>query len=197
MNGPTISDLLRKQDEYAGNCTVGTTLKKNVDKAGFCYHVITQSWDKKTIFNRDIASYRQNLLCRLCSDRGIVILFSVTMPNHTHEVFLTPGWQALSSMIATLNGNVSKYIRMHDKDGRLKSKRKIFDYCPKYVIVKDIAYLLYLGKYIYDNPAYLRAEGKPVPDSCYWMFEKGHFVVPYDEKIYAKLFGLSTFRVGN
>jgi len=191
MNGPTISDLLRKQDEYA-NSNIGTALKKNIDKAGFCYHVITQSWDKKTIFNREVASYRQNLLCRLCTDRGIAILFSVTMPNHTHEVFLTPAWKTLSAMVTTLNGNVSKYIRMHDKeDGRLRNRRRIFDYCPKYVIVKDLAYLLYLGKYIYDNPAYLKAEGRAVPDSCYWMFEKGHFVVPYDERIYAQLFGLT------
>ena len=191
MNGPSISEMLRKQDEYAENCNIGTTLKKNVDKRGSCYHVITQSWDKKTIFNRDVASYRQNLLCKLCSDRGIVILFSVTMPNHTHEVFLTPSWEVLSSMIASLNGNVAKYIRKHDKDGRLRNKRRIFDYCPKYVIVRDIVYLLYLGKYIYDNPAYLKAEGRVIPDSCFWMFEKGHFVVPYDEKIYEKLLGLT------
>ena len=191
MNGPAISDLLEKQDEYADNSNVGTALKKNIDKRGLCYHVITQSWDKKAIFNKDVASYRHNLMCKLCSDRGIVILFSVTMPNHTHEVFLTPNWETLSAMITSLDGNVAKYIRRHDKDGRLKSKRMIFDYCPKYVIVKDIVYLLYLGKYIYDNPAHLKAEGRVIPDSCFWMFEKGHFVVPYDEKMYEKLFGLT------
>ena len=191
MNGPKISDLLEKQDEYAGSSNIGTSLKKNIDKRGLCYHVITQSWDKKTIFNKDVASYRQNLLCKLCSERGIVILFSVTMSNHTHEVFLTSNWETLSAMITSLDGNVAKYIRKHDKDGRLRNKRKIFDYCPKYVIVKDIVYLLYLGKYIHDNPAYLRAEGKVIPDSCFWMFEKGHFIVPYDEKMYEKLFGLT------
>ena len=191
MKGRRISDLLDKRDAIADDNKIGTALKKNVDKSGYCYHVITQSWDKRNIFNREVASYRQNLLCRLCSERGIVILFSTTMPNHTHEVFLTPSWEALSAVFISLNGNVAKYIRNHEKDGKLKNKRRIFDYCPKYVIIKDMVNLLYLGKYIYDNPEYLRAEGKIIPDSCFWMFERGHFVAPYDEKIYEKVFGLT------
>ena len=191
MAKPTIDDLLRKPDELEHGRNVGTSLRHNIDKTGHVYHVITQSWNKKNIFNREVASYRHNLLCKLCAERGIVILFSTTMPNHTHEVFLTPSWDGLSAVFAILDCNVTKYIRKSDKEGKFSSWRRIFDYCPKYIIVKDMVNLLYLGKYIYDNPEHLRSEGRPVPDSCFWMFERGHFVVPYDEKIYERLFGLT------
>lgn len=183
--------------------------KRAIEKDGHCYHVITQSWCKEKIFSVEAATYRHNLLCRLCLQEGIVILFSVAMPTHTHEVFLTPDWAVLSKVIRILNVQVSRFIRneliektirrakeegkrVNEEFLREKERRhRIFDNRPTYIAVRDIVYLMFLGKYIFENPVYLRAEGKTVPFSCFWMLEKNYFKAPYDEKIYLKLFGLT------
>ena len=47
------------------------------------------------------------------------------------------------------------------------------------------------GKYIHGNCQYLKDEGKPVPDSCFWMFRKNYLAPPYNERIYSRLFGMS------
>ena len=183
--------------------------KRTIEKDGHCYHVITQSWCKEKIFSVEAATYRHNLLCRLCIQEGIVILFSVTMPTHTHEVFLTPEWKALSKVIRILNVQVSRFIRNEivekavwraKEEGKRinedflrekESRHRIFDNRPNYIAVRDIVYLMFLGKYIFENPVYLKTEGKTVPFSCFWMFEKNYFKAPYDEIIYQKLFGMT------
>lgn len=37
----------------------------------------------------------------------------------------------------------------------------------------------------------MKADGRYVPHSCFWMFERNYFPSPYDETIYSKLFGLT------
>ena len=83
----------------------------NIDKTGCIYHVITKSFDGGTVFHQDSGDYRHNLLCRLCEERGITILFPVTMNNHTHDVLLVPDWEQLVAVYRILNLNVSKYLR--------------------------------------------------------------------------------------
>ena len=186
----SISDFCKKEENLHDDSIVGLSTSKNIDKSRHCYHVITQSWAKETIFYADVARYRQNLLCQLCVKNRIVIVYSTTNPNHTHEVFITPSWEILSSMIKSLNTNVSRYIRKHYENKGRKGRR-IFAECPAYIPVDNIVHLFYLGKYIYDNPQYLLKEGKQIPDSCYWMFEKNHLKEPYDADLFIKLFGLN------
>ena len=184
---PKTENLLRKT---AAEENIGLSTRKTIDRNAYFYHVITQSWTKETIFYRDVAAYRENLLGKLCPEYGLTILFSVVMPNHTHDVFLTPEWEKLPDMLRNLNRNVSRYIRKHYPE-KAKHGKRIFDHCPAYVPVKDIGQLFYLGKYIFDNPRYLEKEGRRVPGSCFWMFEKAHFTAGYNEKAYPSLFGLT------
>lgn len=192
MTKPKISELLKKADFTESHENAGTVEKGNIDRTGHFYHVITQSWGKDRIFSREIAAYRHDLLCKLCAERGVTILFSVTMPNHTHEVFMTPDWKILPDILKNLNMNVSKRIREKARaEGRSFDGKRLFNYCPTYAIVQDIIYLFYLGKYIFDNPHHLEEEGKFVPYSCFWMFSKGYFKEPYDGNIYLQLFGMT------
>ena len=167
----------------AGNSKLG-----NVDKTGRCYHVTQQTWCKEPVFNRDIASFRHMMLCRLCIEFNVVILFSVTMPNHTHDVFLSDSWENISNVLKSLNSAVSKYV--YKKDPKRKEKGKpIFNYRPNYSIVTTVNYLFFLGRYCLWNVEQLENEGRFVPYSCFWMFEKGHFSEPYKKDIYKDLFG--------
>lgn len=209
MQKPSFSELIKSNGREQEFPKPQTSSKRSIEKDGHCYHVITQSWCKEKIFSVEAATYRHNLLCRLCAQEGIVILFSVTMPTHTHEVFLTSDWQSLSKVIRILNVQVSRFIRnelvekairrakeeskrVNEDYLREKERRhRIFDNRPTYIAVRDIVYLMFLGKYIFDNPVYLKAEGKAVPFSCFWMFEKNYFRAPYDEKIYLRLFGMT------
>ena len=183
----SIGDLIGREERFP---EFESEHSGKSDRTGICYHVVTQSWAKETIFYNDVAQYRHNLLCQLCADRKVVIVFSVANPNHTHEVFLVPDWNTLASAMRLLNTNVSKYIR-RQYPNKVKNGKKVFRDNIAYFCVKDIVYLFYLGKYIYDNPMYLKEAGRPVPYSCFWMFESGHLKEPYREDVYRELFGLS------
>ena len=184
----SINNLLREKEYDKEH--VGKAIWGNVDKSGFFYHVVTKSWNGDKIFNKEIADYRHNLLCKLCGEAGITILFSVTMTNHTHDVFLTPSWEALSVVMRVLNSRVSMMVRKL-LDNKISKNRPVFSKGPSYIVLKDPVAVMCEGKYVFDNPAYLRAEKQFVPHSCFWMFEKNHFVFPYDEKLFQKLFGMS------
>jgi len=188
MTKLTLADLF--SEESIVDRRVGMASGKNIDKSGVVYHVITTSWRKKRLFDMDLAKYRQNLLCELCAKRGITIMFSATLSTHTHEVFITPDWEILSNVIRILNSNVAKYAKKHLGE-KLEGWRSIFSPDPAYVLVDSLDYLFFLGKYVYENQQRLKEEGKPVPDSCFWMFEKNYFPEPYKADIYQKLFGMS------
>ena len=190
INMLSIEDLLSKRDEFPAREKVGTSAARNIDKGGHFYHVITQSWSNETIFYNDVAAYRQKLLCNLCIKHNVVIVFAVTMPNHTHEVFIAPSWEILSEVFKTLNTNVSKYIR-RNYAGKARNGRRILNDCPAYIRITDVMHLFYLGKYIYENPQYLKKDDKPIPYTCFWMFEKGYLKEPYREDVYLKLFELT------
>ena len=183
-----------KADEIlaAGNAEdeeVGTARKGNIRKDGTVYHVITKSWRKRRLFDTELASYRKDLLHELCIRFGITILFSVTMPTHTHDVFITPQWSILSHVMTILDSNVAKHVRKYMPD-RVKGRKLVFSEDPAYVMVTDMPHLFFLGKYTFGNYLYLKNEGKTVPDSCFWMFEKGYFAEPYNGKLYRRLFGM-------
>ena len=182
--------LLREPKDASVYERIGRASTRNIDKTGCFYHVITKSNDGATIFHTESGSYRHNLLCKLCEDRGITILFSVTMPNHTHDVFLTPSWELLAEVFKILNANLTKFLRRKNPK-KFKEGIRILRRYPIYIPVRDIVALFYLGKYVYDNPEYLRKEGKYIPNDCFWMFEKEYFPEAYDGTLYKKLFNLS------
>ncbi len=169
---------------------IGVASKSTVRKNGTVYHVITTSWRKKWLFDSTLAAYRKDLLHELCIKRGITILFSASMPTHTHDVFITPDWETLSGVMKTLDSAVAKYVRRHFPE-RIKGRNLVFSKDPVYIMVEDIRHLFFLGKYIHGNCQYLKDEGKPVPDSCFWMFRKNYLAPPYNERIYSPLFGMS------
>jgi len=191
MGGKTMHNLdfetLRRPagQDYGGNR--GSSARGNIEKNGYFYHVVTQSWRKETVFYPDVAKYRHDLLCKLCPDREITVLFSLTMPNHTHDVLMGPSWDVIAETIRILNSQVSRFIR-----NKYPDKKKVFSKCPVYVIVKDLSVLFFLGKYIYDNPSVLAEYDKKAPHSCFKAFETGKLQEPaYDKKIYGKLFSLN------
>ena len=188
MSKITLTDLFT--EESGVDRRVGLASANNINKNGVVYHVITSSWRKKRLFDMELAKYRQNLLCELCEKRSITILFSATLPTHTHEVFITPGWELLSNTIRILNSNVAKYAKNHLSE-KLEGWGSIFSPDPAYVLVDSMDYLFFLGKYVYENQQRLKDDGKSVPDSCFWMFEKNYFPSPYKADIYQKLFGTS------
>ncbi|MBR0521378.1 MAG: transposase [Spirochaetales bacterium] len=182
--------LLKEPKDASVYERIGRASAGNIDKTGCFYHVITKSNDGATIFHTEAGSYRHNLLCRLCEERGITILFSVTMPNHTHDVFLTPRWELLAEVLKNLHMNLTKFLRRKNPK-RYKEGIRILRRYPTYIAVRSIVALFYLGKYIYDNPEHLRKDGKYTPNDCFWMFEKEYFPEAYDITIYKRLFNLT------
>ena len=182
--------LLKKPEDESIKERIGRACKHNIDKTACFYHVITKSNDGGVIFHQDSGDYRHSLLCRFCEEEGVTILFSVTMPSHTHDVFLTPSWEALAEVMRKVNLYVTKYLRRKNPKKYRQAIRIIRRY-PAYIPIRDIVALFVCGKYVYDNPDYLRVDGKFIPHICFWMFEKEYFPAAYDGSIYRKLFGLS------
>ena len=112
------------------------------------------------------------------------------MPNHTHDVFLVPNWNDLVDVLRTVNKNVSEQLRIKDPK-KFKKGVRVFRRYPVYVPIRDIVQLFCVGKYLYDNPAYMKNGVKSAPDTCFWMFESDYFVAGYDRKLYTSLFGLT------
>ena len=197
MPASDYKELLKAPKHDIFGEKIGRASGGNIDKTGVFYHVITKTFNGDNLFlSRGFGEYRHNLLCGLCEERGITIVFSVTMPNHTHDVFLTPDWETLSEMVRILDTNCSKYIRNKEKE-RLRKGNEVFRRCPRYIVVRDAGYLFARGKYVFDNPAYLKREGKYVPYECFWMFKTAHFLGGYDERLYQVLFDLSPQQVFN
>lgn len=163
---------------------------RKIDRNGQVYHVFQRGRNREQIFTADVAKFRHNMLCKLCADHGVVIIFSVVMPNHTHDVLAAAEWKTISNVMKTLNTKVSQYIRKRSGE-KYKDKGSVFDGRPTYKPVRDRVYLFYLGKYLYDNPAYLVEAGRFVPYSCFWMFEKGYLVEPYRKELYIDLLGMT------
>ncbi len=163
---------------------------KKIDRSGTVYHAFQRGIDRESIFSSDVGKYRHNLLCKLCSEHGVVVIFSVVMPNHTHDVLAADSLDKISKVLKTLNTKVSHYIRQK-YPGKYDDKRKMFDSRPTYKPVTDRVYLFYLGKYLYDNPAYLVEAGRFVPYTCFWMFEKGYLIEPYRKELFIDLFGMA------
>lgn len=182
-----FNQFLEPELSSKSNKNVGTSNKHNIDKTAIFYHVTTSSKLKDRIFFLDVAKYRRNLLFKLCKERNIKIVFSVTMPNHTHEVFITRNWKSLSEVIRILNMNTSKYLSKHYESSTDKGA---FSRDVAYTPIRSIQQLFYVGKYIQSNPDYLIKEGKTVPDSCIWMMEKDYYPEPFDSSIYTKLFNM-------
>ena len=185
-----FENLLRRPDGPGTRENIGRASLGNIDKTGCFYHVITKSFDGGTIFRQETGDYRHTMLCRQCSEHGITILFSVTMLNHTHDVLLVPDWESLADAYRVIDQTVTRTIRRRSARHFSKDVRILRRY-PTYVAIRDIGTLFYEGKYVYDNAACMKADGKHVPHSCFWMFERNYFPCPYDETIYNKLFGLS------
>ncbi len=166
---------------------VGNSKANTIDKNGRFYHVTQKTWCGMPLYNADIARYRHHLLCELCIKHGVTILYSVVMPTHTHDVLHSSSWKNISKVMQILNSRIVKYV------SRRYPQRKGFPmFCerPQYIVVKDMLHLHFLGKYVEDNVASLEKQGKQVPYSCFWMFESGHFVPPYNADIYEKLFAV-------
>ena len=86
---PSITDFIEDWQQEESRIT---ETRRKPDRTGHFYHVVTQSWTKEMIFYRDVAVYRDTLLGKLCTEKGIRILFSVCMPNHTQFRVMNTSW---------------------------------------------------------------------------------------------------------
>lgn len=186
----TYKDLLFSKKDEIYEKHVGTAKRHNIDKTGVFYHVVTSTRAKEKIYYSDVANYRHNLLCKICEDKGVKIVFSLTMTNHTHDVLLTSDWEVLPEILRIVNLNVNKYIRRHYAE-KIRRGRNIFAGDIAYIPIRDIRTLFYIGKYIQSNPDYMVEEGKIIPHTCFWMFERNYYPAPYDGTLYQNLFGMT------
>ena len=165
-------------------------LLRILDKNGHFYHVVQRASGRDNIYDGELAKYRHNLLCRLCAMHNVVIVFSVTMTNHSHDILMAEKWEDISTVMRLLNSSVAHYVKKKNAK-RYTNGRRVFESRPYYRVIKDIVDLFVTGKYIFDNAKQIEDKGGFVPFSCFWTMSRGILVKPYDRKLYTLIFNMT------
>lgn len=175
------------KDEYR---KAGRSDNGRIDKNGRIYHMVQRGRNRENIYDEKSARYRHDLLCRECSKYGVGILFSVSMPNHTHDLLYAENWDTVSRVVQIVNTQVSRFIRKANPK-RFKNDRRVFDERPVYVVVKNMKQIGITGKYIYENAAEFERQGKFVPFSCFFGMRNNYVPTPpYRKDLYEFIYGM-------
>lgn len=169
---------------------------RTIDKNGRFYHLVQRASNKENIYDKELAKYRENLLCRISSMYDVTILFSVVLRNHSHDVFMTENWEFISKAIKQVNSAISKKVREKHPQKYINGRR-VFESKPYYRALHDIVDLHVVAKYTYDNVAKVEEKGGYVPYSCFWTMEKGFLSKPYNKLIYPALFDMTEIELCN
>lgn len=161
-----------------------------IDKLGRFYHVVQRASNRDNIYDSDLAKYRENLLCRICAMYNVVVLFSVVLSNHTHDILLANNWEDIATIIRLVNTAVSHRVRKKNPK-KYSNGRRVFESTPYYRAIHDIVDLYVVSKYVFDNVKNVVMNKGFVPYSCFWYMENGNLTKPYNRKIYQILFGMS------
>lgn len=114
--------------------------KGSIDRNGRFYHATQRVSNKEFIFDKELGQYRHNMLCRICSQRNIKIIFSVTMSNHTHDVLVAEKWRDIVDALRLVNTAVSHRVRKRSPT-KYRNGRTVFESSPHYRVIKDIVEL--------------------------------------------------------
>ena len=151
---------------------VGTFRNGNIDFNCRFFHVIQRTYRRYQYFNNDLAWYYHSLIEAESPVYGVIPICQVIMPTHVHEVYYTRDVRDISNMRAVACGQTTLYMKRKRKKEKQQSVTRLFDRVPRYVAIADREQLLITLKYIYDNDLFLKKEGKLVPYSCFYHWEK-------------------------
>jgi len=185
MNG--FEKIIESQSIKLEN--VGTFKKGNIDFNCRFFHVIQRTYRRYQLFNNDIAWYYHSFIESECPKYGVVPICQVIMPTHVHEIYYADDVRNISKMRAVACGQTTLYVKRKRKAEKQTSVVRLFDRCPRYVPVVDREQLLITMKYLYDNDSYLKKEGRIVPYSCFYYWEKQRYK-PFAVETVSDLFGI-------
>lgn len=164
--------------------------REEIDRNGRFYHATQRVSNKEFVFDKELGQCRHNMLCSICSQYNVKIIFSVTMSNHTHDVLVAEKWRDVVDALRLVNTAVSHRLRRKFPT-KYRNGRTVFESGPHYRAIKDIVELTTVGKYDYDNVKSVLNKGEFVPYDCFWFLERGLMCKSYDKDIYPLLFGMT------
>lgn len=168
----------------------GKSNKGTIEKNGRFYHVVQRGRNRENIYDDRSARYRHDLLCSQCLKNGVGVLFSVVMPNHTHDLLYSESWDNISKTLKSTNTQVARFIKKSNPK-KFKIDKRVFDERPVYIAIKNIRHLGIAGKYIYENFAEYERQNKFVPFSCFFGMRNDYLPVPpYRKDLYEFIYGL-------
>lgn len=163
---------------------------RKIDKNGRFYHVVQRAANRDNIYDKEIANYRENRLCKICAMYNVVIVFSVVMTNHTHDVLMAENWELIAQVLKLVNSAVARKVRKRNSK-KYAYGRNVFEETPFYRAIHDVIALMVVGKYVFDNANSVELKGGFVPYSCFSFLKKGYVIKPYNKNLYPMIFGLS------
>lgn len=183
-----VREFLPRKDAYKDS---KTSKRGGIEKNGRFFHMVQRCCNREDLYDMQSARYRHDLLCRLCVKHGVGIMFSVVMPNHTHDLLYAESVERISEVMRELNTQVSRFIRKNSPHRFKKRDVRVFDERPIYIAIKNIRHLGVVGKYIYENAAPYERLNKFVPFSCFFGMRNGYVPTPpYQKDLYEFVYGM-------
>lgn len=152
------------------------------------YHVMQKTGLGENVFNSDSALFRSNQLRDACRKNNAILLFTVVMGNHTHDLIMVLDYASIGKIYRTVNTATSHYIRKMNPARYNIPGNRVFGERPCLKAVKTLDYLFYLPYYFMTNVQSCEKLGKRVPYSCFPMMEKGIFPKPFSKEVFEKIF---------
>lgn len=191
-NANSLTNIFSISEELTG--IHGDSKRCNIDKTGYIYHITQQCWNHRNLFSFDAARYRDNMFKILGRKNGVVSLFNVVMPNHTHDVVYAQNFDDIQKVFILTNSRVAKFICKDRVQKLSKETPAVFQNRPVYTKISSRNQLFYLAYYLYHNPDFLKVENKGIPYSCFEEWQKGNYS-GYKTETLEKLFAMPITKI--
>jgi len=195
MDIKNITDTFLRSNQLSQE-NMGTFKNGTVEHGFRFYHVIQQTYNNRRLLSPSVATYYHNILARQCTANNVIMLCSVVMPTHTHEILYTDDVDSISKARAVACRSVTCVAKKEMKEKGYAVPLRILERFPGYIPIKDRRQLLVTLKYIADNDLYLRKDGLSAPYSCFTFWRKNYFK-SYCIEVLESLFEMDITKIMN
>lgn len=169
-----ITETFLRQNQMSQE-KVGTFKNGKIEKDFKFYHVVQQTYNNRNLLTSSVATYYHKILSRQCLENNVIMICSVVMPTHTHEILYADDIDSISKARGVACRSATFAAKRELKEKGYSVPDRIVEKYPGYIPIKDRCQLLITLKYIADNDAYMRNDGLKAPYSCFSYWKKGYY----------------------
>jgi len=195
MDIKSITDTYLKTNQISQE-NMGSFKNGTVEHGYRFYHVVQQTYNNRRLLSSTVATYYHNILARQCIANNVILICSVVMPTHTHEILYADDVDSISKARGVTCRSVTCAAKKEMRERGFAIPVRILERFPGYIPIKDRRQLLVTLKYISDNDLYLRKDGLKAPYSCFNFWRKNYYK-SYCIEVLESLFEMDISKIMN